>query len=62
MQHPGRRRSDEHAQLEHLNTCLGHWPEQVTHKRNCVLCQSLSLRKKLPSIGNRHEYRIRCNY
>ncbi len=50
--HTSHRRSDEHMQLERLNTSLGHWPQQVSLKRKYVVCQPSILNKS--PIGNRH--------
>ena len=55
----GRPRSSDHANSDRLLP-LGHWPKYVEKKGNCVVCQQIMKRKKLPSKNNRHESRIQC--
>ena len=55
----GRPRSSDHANSDRLLP-LGHWPKYVEKKGNCVVCQQIMKRKKLPSKKNRHESRIQC--
>ena len=47
-----------HAQLDRLNP---HWPTHVGRKGNCAVCLAVN-RRGLPSVGNRHESRIQCEY
>ena len=58
----GRPRSAEHVLLDRLNSNLGHWPKHVCKKGNCVVCLALIRKQDLPSVGNRHESRIQCEY
>ena len=51
-----------HAQLDRLNLNLGHWPTHVGRKGNCTVCLAVNRRRGLPSVGNRHESRIQCEY
>ena len=51
-----------HAQLDRLNPNLGYWPTHVGRKGNCAVCLAVNRRRGLPSVGNRHESRIQCEY
>lgn len=59
---PGRQLSSEHAQMGRMNWTLGHWPEPVERKSDCVVCAGIIVRKKLPRSGNRHESRTQCSH
>ena len=45
-----------HAQLDRLN------PNLVYRKGNCAVCLAVNRRRGLPSVGNRHESCIQCEY
>ena len=34
----------------------------MSRKGNCAVCLAIILRQGLPSVGNRHETRIQCEY
>ena len=51
-----------HAQLDRLNPNLGYWPTHVGRKGNCAVCLAVNRKRGLPSVGNRHESRIQCEY
>ena len=55
----GRRRSSE---TERLKVELGHWPIQVSDKRECVACNIKRAKQKLSRSQLRHETRIKCSY
>ena len=60
-QRVGRPHSDEYVSADRLLP-LGHWPVYVERKGNCVVCQAIMKRKKLPTKANRHESRIQCEH
>ncbi len=56
----GRSRSEESAQLKRLNNTLPHWPQVTQKKGNCVVCLEKRRRKRLPTVGHRHETKFMC--
>ena len=40
---------------------VGH-PRSVERKGNCVVCQAIMKRKKLPTKANRHDCRMLCEH
>ena len=53
-QHVGHPRSEEYVSADRLFP-LGHWLMYVERKGNCVVCQAIMKRKKLPTKANRHD-------
>ena len=58
------RRSENCGNHDRLNTNLGHWPVQDTHKLWCVVCSVTCFQIHLPNRKLRHESRFKhsqCN-
>jgi len=56
----GRPHSLETQRLERLDISLGHWPEVVEVKRECVVCLKVREKKGLSRSQYRHESRVTC--
>ena len=60
-QHAGRSRSAEHAKQDRL-VPLGHWPEVLKIKRDCVVCSKHKHVHHIPRAQGRHESSVRCSH
>ena len=58
-QRKGRPRNVAHAQLHRLANTHTHWPILVQHKGNCVVWLATLKNHNLPTVGNRHESKVK---
>ena len=54
-QHAGRPRSAKHAKQDWPNIALGHWPESLKVKRDCVVCSKYWHVHHILLVQGRHE-------
>ena len=54
-------RSLESQRLERLDTFLGHWPEVVQEKQDCVVCSKVRGKRGLTRCQYRHGSRVICS-
>jgi len=57
----GRPRTLESQRLERLDTFLGHWPEVVQEKQDCVVCSKVQEKRGLTRCQYRHGSRVVCS-